>query len=153
MSLSYFTYIRFGRHYDRELFFTKLGDLLEEKMGENAREYGLQYTPFLQPAASVHLDSNSRFEIAETGNKSSVYIFTAVAVFILLLACINFINLTTARSFPYRDCIINEHSAGSDHAERLIEEIVCHDYVAIGLFFERFSGKKNLSTLESGAPG
>jgi putative ABC transport system permease protein len=98
MSLSYFTYIRFSRHFDRELFFAKLDNLLEEKMGENAREYGLQFTPFLQPAASVHLDSKTRFEIAETGNKASVYIFTAVAIFILLLACINFINLTTARS-------------------------------------------------------
>jgi putative ABC transport system permease protein len=98
MSLSYFTYIRFSRHFDRELFFRKLDKLLDEKMGENAREYGLQFTPFLQPAASVHLDSKTRFEIAETGNKASVYIFTAVALFILLLACINFINLTTARS-------------------------------------------------------
>jgi putative ABC transport system permease protein len=97
MSLSYFTYIRFNRHYDRELYFNKLEKLLEEKMGENAREYGLHFTPFLQPAASVHLDSKTGFEIAETGNKSSVYIFTAVAIFILLLACINFINLTTAR--------------------------------------------------------
>lgn len=98
MSLSYFTYIRFNKQFNETLFFSKLDKLFEEKFGEDAREYGLRMTPFLQPVASIHLNSNSRFEIAETGNKSSVYIFTAVALFILLLACINFINLTTARS-------------------------------------------------------
>jgi putative ABC transport system permease protein len=98
MSFSYFTYIRFSEQLDEMLFFSKLDKLFEEKFGENAREYGLRMTPFLQPVASIHLNSNSRFELAETGNKSSVYIFTAVALFILLLACINFINLTTARS-------------------------------------------------------
>ena len=98
MSFSYFTYIRFNRQFDETLFFSKLDKLFEEKFGEDAREHGLRTTPFLQPVASIHLNSDSRFELAETGNKSSVYIFTAVALFILLLACINFINLTTARS-------------------------------------------------------
>jgi putative ABC transport system permease protein len=98
LSLSYYTYIKFNDNYAEELFFTRLNGLFEARFGEQAREYGLILEPFLQPVASVYLNSRSRFELDAAGNKSSVYIFSAVAVFILFLACINFVNLSTARA-------------------------------------------------------
>lgn len=52
----------------------------------------------LMPLADVHLHSDRVQEISPTGNIQYVYIFSAVALFILLMACINFINLTTAKS-------------------------------------------------------
>jgi len=52
----------------------------------------------LTPLTDIHLKSNRQRELAPNGNIEYVYIFSAIALFILLLACINFMNLSTARS-------------------------------------------------------
>ncbi|WP_276485890.1 ABC transporter permease [Paraflavitalea pollutisoli] len=51
---------------------------------------------FLQPLADIHLHSNTKYELEANGDISYVYIFSALALFILLLACVNFTNLSTA---------------------------------------------------------
>lgn len=52
----------------------------------------------LMPLTSIHLRSNKTAEMGPNGNIQYVYIFSAIAVFILLIACVNFMNLSTARS-------------------------------------------------------
>ncbi|HYJ64250.1 MAG TPA: ABC transporter permease [Parafilimonas sp.] len=56
----------------------------------------LQYS--LMPLTDIHLHSDRSFELSANGNIQYVYIFSAVALFILIIACINFMNLTTAHS-------------------------------------------------------
>lgn len=56
----------------------------------------LEYSLF--PLTDIHLHSSRTVELAPNGNIQYVYIFSAAALFILILACINFMNLTTARS-------------------------------------------------------
>ena len=51
-----------------------------------------------QPISWIHLNSHMRGEIGQSGNMSYIYIFSAIAAFIIILACINFMNLATARS-------------------------------------------------------
>ncbi len=50
------------------------------------------------PITKIHLESNALAEFGPNGSITYVYIFSAIAVFILLIACINFMNLSTARS-------------------------------------------------------
>jgi putative ABC transport system permease protein len=70
----------------------QIGSMAEfEKAGNK-----LQYNLF--PLTKIHLYSDRSFDLSPTGNIQYVYIFSAVALFILLIACINFMNLTTARS-------------------------------------------------------
>ncbi len=52
----------------------------------------------LTPLLKIHLYSTSQYELDKGGNIQYVYIFSAIALFILLIACVNFINLSTARS-------------------------------------------------------
>ncbi len=52
----------------------------------------------LTPLKDIHLKSNKVGEMNANGNILYVYIFSAVAIFILLIACVNFMNLSTARS-------------------------------------------------------
>lgn len=59
---------------------------------------GNGYHYFLQPLANIHLDSNLEAEMRPPGSRSRIYIFTAIALFILLIAIINFMNLATATS-------------------------------------------------------
>ncbi len=53
---------------------------------------------YSQSVTDIHLTSNLKWELRPNSDKSYIYIFGTVALFILLIACINYINLTTARS-------------------------------------------------------
>jgi putative ABC transport system permease protein len=72
--------------------FIKINSMDEFKKSGNMLEYTLT------PLTKIHLHSDRSFELSPSGNIQYVYIFSAVALFILLIACINFMNLTTARS-------------------------------------------------------
>lgn len=57
-----------------------------------------QSSMYLQPLTDIHLHSKLDFEITGNSDIAYVYIFSVIAAFILLIACINFMNLATARS-------------------------------------------------------
>lgn len=59
---------------------------------------GTDYHMNLQPLTSIHLHSHLDYEIGSNGNIKTVYIFSAIALLILVIACINYMNLYTARS-------------------------------------------------------
>ena len=65
---------------------------------EDFQKAGNGYHYYLQPLTRIHLISSLEAELRPNGSMTAVYIFGVVAIFILLLACINFINLSTARS-------------------------------------------------------
>jgi putative ABC transport system permease protein len=65
---------------------------------EDFKKAGNQLEYSLMPLTKLHLYSDFGYEISPSGNIKYVYIFSAVALLILLIACINFTNLTTARS-------------------------------------------------------
>ncbi|QEM04138.1 FtsX-like permease family protein [Mucilaginibacter rubeus] len=58
----------------------------------------MQYSMELQPLTSIHLNSNLDYELGSNGNITYVYVFGIVALLILAIALINYVNLTTARS-------------------------------------------------------
>lgn len=72
--------------------FTGIKSMEEFEKAGNHLSYSLMRLP------DIHLHSASFPELGVNGNKQNVYIFSAVAFFILLIACINFMNLSTARS-------------------------------------------------------
>jgi putative ABC transport system permease protein len=65
---------------------------------EDLEKEGTYFGYYLQPLKSIHLNSNIQYEFEPNGNKALVYIFIVIAVLILLVACINFMNLATARA-------------------------------------------------------
>ena len=77
-------------------FQAKLPAFLEKMDGSRMRRDKEQITLLLEPLRSVYLYSTR--DGSKTGNITNVYIFSIVGVFVLLIACINFVNLTTARS-------------------------------------------------------
>ena len=76
----------------------ELPGFLDRYLGELLKSVGIEARPFLQPVTDIHLHSNMEAEIAANSNIRYVYIFSSLAVFILLIACVNFMNLSTARS-------------------------------------------------------
>jgi putative ABC transport system permease protein len=71
---------------------------MQIKSMEEFEKAGNSLSYSLFPITDIHLRSDRGVELSANGNIQYVYIFSAVALFILILACINFMNLTTARS-------------------------------------------------------
>ena len=74
----------------------KFPAFLEKRNGTEMKRLQMFPTLLLEPLRKVYLYSTR--DGSKTGNSNNVYIFSIIAVFILVIACINFVNLTTARS-------------------------------------------------------
>ncbi|MCE6992425.1 ABC transporter permease [Dyadobacter sp. CY323] len=92
------TYVKLKKAADPESFESKLSDFFERNGIQEFKAAGYTKTLFLQPLQDIYLHSNFEFEIAPNGNVKYLYIFGSVAAFLLFIACINFMNLSTARS-------------------------------------------------------
>lgn len=104
-----YTYLKFQKGADLQKFKSQLDALCEKNMGAEIEQYlGMTFEEFkakgddlglsLQPMLDIHLKSDRSEEILPNGNLQYIYIFIAIAAFIVLIACINFMNLATARS-------------------------------------------------------
>ncbi|SKB56604.1 ABC transporter permease [Dyadobacter psychrophilus] len=76
----------------------KLGAFLKRNGAADFKVMQISKKLFIQPLTDIYLYSNFDFEVAPNGNVKYLYIFGSVAAFLLLIACINFMNLSTARS-------------------------------------------------------
>jgi len=99
---SFFTFMMFPKDYNIGRVRGQLNDFLDkyvhlQGMPGNLKTH--QVTSLtLQKLTDIHLTSHLDDEIEENGDIKRVYIFSAIALFILLIACINYMNLSTARS-------------------------------------------------------
>jgi len=76
-----------------------MGPQIQQSMGLSLEQFTTQGNSLgftLQPLLDIHLHSDTSTEFEPGGNATYVYIFAGVALFILLVACINFVNLSTA---------------------------------------------------------
>jgi putative ABC transport system permease protein len=109
-SHNFFTYLRLRKGTDYKVFEKNFDQYVDKYVVPAAKAFmninsmeefkkagnSLVYT--MMPLTQIHLYSDRSFELSPGGNVQYVYIFSAVALFILLIACINFMNLTTAHS-------------------------------------------------------
>ncbi len=106
---NFHTYLLLRQGTDKKVFFAKFEQLVRRKMAVSATnllgisledfEKAGQYVRFpLQNMLDIHLHSDRNIELAPNGSIKYVWIFSCIAFFILLIACINFMNLATARS-------------------------------------------------------
>ena len=105
---SFFTYLLLKKGADFKNLETKLPHIIEKYMGPNMQEVmGMPYEEFTKenqlgfrifPLTDIHLyaDNAVHDQLEQGGDIKYVYIFSAIALFMLLIACINFMNLSTA---------------------------------------------------------
>jgi len=98
LSVNNYTYILLQEGYDYRLLEQKFPEMIDKNVGKMLKYVKGEYLLSLQPLTKIHLHSNLMQEIAGNGNIVYVYIFSVIALFILAIACINFMNLSTARS-------------------------------------------------------
>jgi len=94
-----FTYLKLTPNADAKGLEAKFKPFVEKYAGSIFKEKGFTYRPYLQNIKDIHLHSfDFQWEIAQRGSAQSVYILSGTALMILVIACLNFINLSTARS-------------------------------------------------------
>jgi putative ABC transport system permease protein len=108
-NVGFYTYLLLNKNADPKKLESKFPQLVAEHvvpeiqhdMGVSLAEAQKSVNTFvfnLQPLTHIHLYSHTKFELEPNGDIQYVYIFSALALFILLLACVNFANLSTARA-------------------------------------------------------
>jgi putative ABC transport system permease protein len=101
---SYYTYILLPEGYSPKDLEKKFPAFVEKFMGERLRRMKERDPArqasrfFLQPLKRIHLYSHINFEISPNSDIKQIYLLSALALVILLIACINYMNLATARS-------------------------------------------------------
>jgi putative ABC transport system permease protein len=90
-----YTYVLLPQNYSASAIENRMPELVREHLPKDlASRQALR----LQPLTDIHLHSDLENEIAPTSNIAYVYVFSAIAAFVLLIACFNFMNLATARA-------------------------------------------------------
>ncbi|MFC1555653.1 ABC transporter permease [candidate division KSB1 bacterium] len=95
---SFFTYLLLDENADPVALEAKFPEFADKYTKEPLASANGDADYFLQPLSDIHLHSHYRHELAENSDILYIYIFSVIGIFILAIACINFMNLATARS-------------------------------------------------------
>ncbi len=95
---NYYSYAKLKPGTDLGLFDQKLAQLVEKNFGEAQREYGFQTAFYLQPVTAIHLGDQSLSKIKPGMDVKYLYIFGVVALLLIAIGIINYVNLATAEA-------------------------------------------------------
>ncbi len=95
---SFATYLLLPKNYDPARLTARLPAFIDKNMSGEGDKPSKWTRLYLQKLTDIHLKSNLDSEIEANGDINYIYIFSAIGVLVLLIACINYMNLATARS-------------------------------------------------------
>ncbi|MGD9312617.1 MAG: ABC transporter permease [Desulfobacterales bacterium] len=122
-----YTYLLLRKAYDYRDLEKKFPAFIEKHMGTTLEAIGGKVEYFLQPLTQIHLKSKLEFD---TNNTDIVYVlaFSMIAIFVLCIACINFMNLSTGRSVS-RAKEVGVRKAQGAQRSNLIHQFLCEAFL------------------------
>lgn len=118
----FFTYVKLKPGANQQLLQNKFQAFIKEKVQPTTRGDGYTYLPFFQPLNKIHLYSaDFKLDNALRGNILYVKGLSAIAVFILLIACFNFVNLATAKSMQRAKEVGVRKSIGANRKQLVLQ--------------------------------
>lgn len=130
---NFYTYARVSDDAKTEVVEQKLNELLKDRETWYAEE---QIVFKLQPIKDIHLKSDQVFELEANGNEKTVFFLTIIGVFIMLIAWVNYINLSTSKLIDRAKEVGVRKVLGSYRAQlmnQFITESVVMNFLAIVL--------------------
>ncbi|MEM6846185.1 MAG: ABC transporter permease [Bacteroidota bacterium] len=131
----YYTYILLDTQADPAQATEKLPELVQKYLGDNTAEYGYEAGFRLQPLTDIHLRSpNATKEREVHGNERTVYFLVMIAIFILVIAWINYVNLSTSKSLERAQEVGLRKVAGASRFQLITQflfESVIINFIAI----------------------
>ena len=120
----FYTYVKVKPGTDIQLVQQKFQAHIKKEIFPTLEQEGSTFLPFFQPLEDIHLKSaDFIYDNAIRGNETYVKALTIIAVFVLVIACFNFINLATARSFRRAKEIGVRKVVGADRKQLIIQFI------------------------------
>ncbi|GJM35669.1 MAG: ABC transporter permease [Saprospiraceae bacterium] len=92
------TFIKTGVEVDVAAFEQQIAHIANKYVEKEIKNNAQGYRYFIQPLASIHLHSDLRYEFSKNNSATYLNIFILIALFILFIAGVNFVNLATARA-------------------------------------------------------
>ncbi|HYC83852.1 MAG TPA: ABC transporter permease [Chryseosolibacter sp.] len=114
-----YTYLLMPAGYNPETFYEKFPAIFNKYFKSFGDQVGGKYTPVLHRLADIHFHSDLQYD-EPLGNIAYVYAFTGIGIFIILLACINYMNLSTAKSVKRATEIAMKKTLGSSRRSLII---------------------------------
>ncbi len=93
-----YTYVQLKPSQKPELLTKQFPRFMDKYLGKFYRENGFKMSLTINPLKGIYFEGESGFDNVKHSSKKTVYIFMSIAVLILIIACINFMNLATARA-------------------------------------------------------
>ena len=94
----FYTYLKLIPGSDFKKLESKFPAFIDKYAGKDLKAAGFYKHQFLTPVKDIHLYSKAKDKVTPGGSVTYLYILGSIALFTLLIACINFMNLSTARS-------------------------------------------------------
>jgi putative ABC transport system permease protein len=95
---SVYTYVLMRHPEQAKMLEEKLPHFVQKYLGKDLAQFGIQLNLNLQPLFDIYLNNTTAFDYVTHGNRHNIYIFSVISIFVLVIACINFMNLASARS-------------------------------------------------------
>lgn len=120
----FYTYVKLKPGTDIQQLQDKFQAHIKKEVFPTLTQVGSTFLPFFQPLKNIHLQSSDFiYDNAVRGNKTYVSALSVIALFVLIIACFNFINLATARSFRRAKEIGVRKVVGADRKQLIFQFI------------------------------
>ena len=131
------TYLQLNPEVNVKSFEEQLPSFMDKYFGDDFKESGLRTDLSLQPFEEVYFGDDVQYDEYVHGNKDTVYLFIVIGIFIVVIACINFMNISTAMSSMRAKEVGVKKIMGSNKGQLMIQYLteslmICSASVLLG---------------------
>ena len=114
---NYYSYVKLRKDTDLNAFEAKLPQLVEKHLGEEQKEYGFETAFYTQPVTNIHLGDQTLGSIKPGTDIKYLYIFGVVAILLIAIGIINYVNLATAEATERNKEVGLRKAMGADRSQ------------------------------------